>query len=210
MNDSHYTLHGVWASGPTYKVALMLALTDTKFDYRHVDLQKGAQKQPDYLKQNPFGVVPTLISNKTGQAYCQSGAILEHLAHATGKFQGETVEELHRAREWAFWGWDRLARGIYRPRAAALGFAKFPPDVLEHYKTEGLNGLKFLNERLTTNKWVAGGNKPTYADIDIYGVVFYAPQAGVDLKDFPHVASWADRIEKLPHYKKPEDLMSKV
>ena len=206
---SHYTLHGIWASGPTYKVALMLALTGAKFDYVHVDLMKGAQKQPDYLKKNPFGVVPTLVSNSTGHVYCQSGAILEHLAHASGKYQGQTVEEQHSAKEWVYWGWDRLARGVYRSRAAKLGFMKAAPDVVDHYRTEGLNALKFLDERLAGQKWVAGSNQPTYPDIDLYGVVHYVPQAGMDLKDFPHVAAWAAKIEALPHFAEPDALMSK-
>jgi glutathione S-transferase len=187
----------------------MLALTGTKFDYVHVDLMKGAQKQPDYLKKNPFGVVPTLVSNATGQVYCQSAAILEHLAHASGKFQGQTAEEQHSAKEWVFWGWDRLARGVYRTRAVKFGFMKLPADVADHYKTEAINGLKFLDDRLASHKWVAGGGQPTYADIDLYGVVHYAPQGGIALSEYPHVAAWATKIEALPHFAQPEALMTK-
>jgi glutathione S-transferase len=187
----------------------MLALTGTKFDYVHVDLMKGAQKQPDYVAKNPFGVVPTLISNRTGQVYCQSATILEHLAHASGKFQGATAEEQHSAKEWVFWGWDRLARGIYRSRAVKFGFLKLSQDVAEHYATEGANALKFLDDRLGKHKWIAGGAQPTWADVDLYGVVHYAPQGGFDLKAYPHVAGWAARIEALPNFAQPEALMSK-
>ena len=206
---AHYTLHGIWASGPAYKVALMLSLTGTKFDYVHVDLMKGAQKQPDYMVKNPIGVVPTLISNTTGRVYCQSSAILEHLAKASDKFVGDSEDEHERAREWTYWGWDRLAKGIYRTRAAKLGFAKFPQEVFDSTLADGMAGLKFLDDRLAKNTFVAGGKHPTFADIDLYGVVHYAPQAGIDLKDFPHVAAWVAKIEKLPHFAKPEDLMSK-
>jgi hypothetical protein len=36
---ARYTLHGIFASGPTYKVGLMLRLTSQPFNYEHVDLR---------------------------------------------------------------------------------------------------------------------------------------------------------------------------
>ena len=36
-----YKLHGVWLSGPTYKVGLMLALTQQKFDYEFINLRES-------------------------------------------------------------------------------------------------------------------------------------------------------------------------
>ncbi|HAH09769.1 MAG TPA: hypothetical protein DCL48_06680 [Alphaproteobacteria bacterium] len=86
---------------------------------------------------------------------------------------------------------------------------KMPPDVADHYRADALSALKFLDERLAAHKWIAGGAQPTYADIDLYGVVHYVPQAGMDLSDFPHVAAWAAKIEALPHFAQPEALMSK-
>ena len=57
---ARYTLHGIFASGPTYKVALMLRLTGTPFDYEHVDLRAGAHKADAFLVKNRYGQVPVL------------------------------------------------------------------------------------------------------------------------------------------------------
>src|SRR5262249_35947294 len=47
-------LHGIAFSGPTYKVALMFALAGEPFAYKHMDMQAGAHKTPDYLAINRY------------------------------------------------------------------------------------------------------------------------------------------------------------
>ena len=54
--------------------------------------------------------------------------------------------------------------------------------------------------------WLVGEGL-TIADIDLYGVVYYAPDGGYDLSAYPHVAAWKARIEALPGYAAPQDLM---
>lgn len=99
---ARYTLYGLFASAPSYKVGLMLTLCDEAFDYVHVNLREGAHKKPDYLKINRFGQVPALVDNSNGKTLCQSGAILEYLADKTGKFGGASLDDRLRAREWLF------------------------------------------------------------------------------------------------------------
>src|SRR5262245_18320044 len=130
---ARYQLHGIWASGQSYKVGLMLALAGVPFNYVHVDLMKGAHKQPDYLERNRFGVVPCLVEPQTGESFCHSATIMEHIAETIGKFARVSPGERRQAREWSYWCWDRLARGIYRPRAYKFGFWKASDDVVAHY-----------------------------------------------------------------------------
>jgi glutathione S-transferase len=205
---ARYTLHGVFASGPTYKVGLMLSLAGEAFDYVHVALREGEHKKPEYLAKQRFGQVPLLVDNSNGRHLCQSASILEYLADKTGKFGGATLEERIEAREWIFWGWDRLARGIYRPRAAKAGFAQFPPEVVAHYEAEGETALKVLDGHLKGRSFIVGEG-PTIADIDLYGVIAYAPQAGRDLAPFPNVQAWMKRIEAMPGFAPPESLLPK-
>ena len=49
-----YILHGVWLSGPTYKVGLMLSLTGQKFDYEFVNLREGAHQKARVQGQEPI------------------------------------------------------------------------------------------------------------------------------------------------------------
>ena len=55
-----YTLYAHPRSGNSYRVALMLSLTDTPFDFELVDLMDGGNLAPEFLKINPLGKVPAL------------------------------------------------------------------------------------------------------------------------------------------------------
>lgn len=197
---ARFTLHGVFASGPTYKVGLMLHLTGTKFDYEHVDLRSGAHKSDAFLARNRYGQVPVLEDGDKDECLCQSSVILDYLADETGKFGGANRSARLRAREWQLWGAGTLTTGIYRSRAAKLGFFTFPEQVVESNFQMGLGALKELNTLLGGKDWLVGAG-PTIADVDIYGIAAYAPQAGMDLAAYPHVRKWMARVEALPGFK---------
>jgi glutathione S-transferase len=201
---NRFTLYGFAGSGPTYTAALGMALMRHPFSYIHVSLRDGQHKQADYLVKNRFGQVPSL---RDGQAYfVQSAAILLHLAEALGKFDGKTPVERQRIREWLFWQWDKLALPIYRLRARNRGFRQFGEEVRTMYDTEAKAALAVLEQELTRNEWV-GSRKPTIADIGVYGVLRYAGDANIDLTPYPHVAAWKRKIESLPGFAAPEQLL---
>ncbi len=203
---ARYTLHGIFASGPAYKVGLMFNLTNTPFNYTHVDLRSGAHKAPDFLARNRFGQVPALEDSQTGITLCQSSVILDYLADETGQFGGASRAERLRAREWQLWGAGNLSHGVYRTRGAKLGFAKFPEQVLEANLQTALAGLKELNTLLEGRTWLVGDGA-TIADIDIYGIAAYAPQAGIDFAPFPNLSAWLARVEALPGFKSVTDCL---
>ena len=203
---ARYTLHGIFASGPAYRVGLMFNLTNTPFNYVHVDLRGGAHKAPDFLARNRFGQVPALEDSQTGFVLCQSCVILDYLADETGQFGGASRAERLRAREWQLWGAGNLSTGIYRMRGAKLGFARFPEAVVEANLQTALAGLKELNTLLEGCTWLVG-NGPTIADIDIYAIAGYCAQAGIDLAPFPNLVAWLARVEALPGFKSVTDCL---
>ena len=93
-----------------------------------------------------------------------------------------------------------LTTGIYRTRAAKLGFFKFPEQVAEANFQMGANALKELNGLLEGRDWLVGAG-PTIADVDIYGIAAYAGQAGIDTAPFTHMRKWMARMEALPGFK---------
>ncbi|HLL27343.1 MAG TPA: glutathione S-transferase family protein [Xanthobacteraceae bacterium] len=201
---NRFTLYGHQLSGPTYKVGLMLSLCGEPFAYEHVDLRAGAHKQPDYLAKNRYGQVPCLHDG--ARHFCQSASILQYLAEVLKKFDGKNAEEHAHIREWMFWDFDRLAPGIFRSRAYKLGLRKGSQDVIDSFKSDGEAGLKVLEDHLGKHQWLVGG-KPTVADIDCYGVIYYAADGGFDLAGYPNVAAWKKRVEALPGYGTPQTIM---
>ncbi len=205
---ARYELQGFWRSGPTYKVGLMLALCGEPFDYTQVSLMAGEHKKPEFLAKQRFGQVPLLIDKGSGRNLCQSASILEYLAEHLGKFAGDTPLELVEAREWMFWDFDRLAPNIYRSRAMRLGFRSFPFDTAAMYFNDGNAALKVLDDHLAGRQWLVGSG-PTIADIDVYGVIDYAPAGGFDLAKYPNLSAWIARFRALKGFGSPEQILSK-
>lgn len=202
-----WTLHGIWASGPTYKVALMLSMTATPHDFVVVT-PRGTAKEPPYLAINPFGQVPALVDNLSGRAWRQSASILEILAERTGRFGGTGAEERCRMREWMYWDFDRLAPPIYRLRGQRIGVRQMNQATAEMYYAEGLAALGVLEQALADRDWLVG-DAPSIADIDVYGVLDYAEAGGFELARFPRVAAYARRVQALPGFGRPTDLIPK-
>lgn len=203
-NKERFTLHGFALSGPTYTVALMLSLCRHPYSYIHVNLREGAHKQPDYLVKNRYGQVPCL---RDGQIFLtQSAAILEYLAGKLGKFDGKSEFEQQRVREWMFWVWDKLATPIYRLRQRARGLRQFGDEVKVMYDIEARSALAMLDHELAKSEWITG-RKPTIADIDAYGVIRFAAEAGMDISAYHRVAEWKKRFEALPGFATPEQLL---
>lgn len=201
-----FELHGVAFSGPTYKVGLMLSLAGEPFDYVHVNLMAGEHKQPAHLSKQRYGQVPLLVDRNNGRHLCQSAAILEYLADTLGRWGGATLDERLQAREWLYWDFDRLAPSIYRPRAIRRGVRKGGPEILDMYAAESAAALKVLDLHLSGRNWIVGEGA-TMADIDIYGVLAYAGEAGVDLAPYAHLTAWMKRFEALPGFKAAHDLL---
>ena len=191
----NFTLHGIFLSGPSIKVGLMLRLCRQPFAYRHVDLRSGAQKQPAYLALNRYGVVPTLQHG--GLNLCQSNAILEYLADTLGKFAGADATGRARTREWLFWDFDRLSPGVFRSRAIARGFFKAEPAVAEAFRAAGEAGLAEVEKALGSSAFLTGAS-PTAADIASYVVIALAPEGGFDLAPYPNIQAWSKRMAALP------------
>jgi glutathione S-transferase len=204
MSQAGFILHGVALSGPTYKVALMLALCGERFAYRHTNLREGVHKKPEFLAINRYGQVPALVHGDL--KLCQSGAILQYLSETLGKFGGSDVTTRQRSREWLFWDADRLSPGIYRTRAIARGFFKAEPTVAAVYREAGEAGLRMLDQSLALQPFLTGA-APTIADIACYGVVAFAEEADFRIADFSSIKAWGGRVAALPGFKAPYDLL---
>ena len=203
MADS-ITLHGIALSGPTQKIALTLALAGQKFSYKHVNLGEGEHKKPEFLALNRYGQVPVLQHGAA--TLCQSGAILIHLADTLGALAGKDEKTRVQAKEWIFWDIDALSPPIFRCRAAARGMFKPEPDVLTFLQRQAGSALKQLDGFLEGKKFLTG-DEVTVGDVSCYLPCFMAAEGNITLDNRPNVQAWMKRIEALPRYKAPYDLL---
>lgn len=204
-----YQLYCFAQSGNAYRAALMLNLIGAKWEPVWVDFFKaGVQRTPDYREGiNEMGEVPVLVDGK--KRLTQSGVILTYLARKSGKYlpQGED-EELESLR-WIIFD-NQKVNGFLGPYRFLKNFAPNPADpaVMAFLKARIDGNLAIVNKRLEKSPFLLG-ERPTIADISMCAYLYYpAEEYGFDIrKDHPAIGPFLDRVQALPGWGHPYDLM---
>lgn len=199
-------LHCFGESGHSYKVALMLELTQTPWEAIKIDFFGGGTKSPDYLAKNVMGEAPVLIDGDL--TLSQSGVILHHLAEKTGQFGGATADDKREILRWILWDNHKMSSQVGTQRFM-LNFV--PVDKRNPAITDFLGGrikgaVLTLENALAGRDWLVG-NGPTIADLSCCSYLYYPENLGFDPMDFPNIAAWLGRIKSLPGWRAPYDLM---
>ncbi|WP_312929850.1 glutathione S-transferase family protein [Stutzerimonas nitrititolerans] len=189
-------LYDLEASGNCYKVRLFAALANIELEKVPVDFLSGAHKQPPLSDMNPLGQLPVLEDG--AQVFRDSQAILVYLAGAYGGLawwpahpqgQAEIVQWLSFA-----------ANEVQHSLCAARLVQKFGYDLDQAAALAKAPAvLALLDAHLQRHDWLALG-RPTIADCAVYPYVVLAPEGGVELEPYSHVARWMKRMEELPGF----------
>src|ERR1700731_900923 len=88
------------------KVYVMLEETKLPYKEHFVDVWKGEQYNPDFIKDNPNSKIPTIVDHEGpgGKPYTviESGAILMYLAEKAGKFLPTDMAKKYDVLQWLF------------------------------------------------------------------------------------------------------------
>lgn len=196
-------LHCFGESGHSYKVALMMQLTGYPWRPVFVDFFAGATRSPQFRALNPMAEAPVLVED--GHVLTQSGAILLHLAERTGRFMDGDRDQILR---WLFWDNHKGSAqfGALRFLMNFVPADKRPAEVIGFMQARAQSALKTLDAALQGRDWLAG-TAPSIADLSCCGYLFYPEPFGFDRPAWPHIDAWLTRIQSLPGWKHPYDLM---
>jgi GST-like protein len=158
-----------------------------------INLSRGEQLRPDYLKISPNGKMPAIVDHAPAGGgeplpLFESGAILIYLAEKTGRFLPQDVRKRMDVLQWLFWQVGGLG-----PMAGQIGhFNVFAPEkvpyAIDRYTREVHRLYGVLDTRLADREYIA--DEYSIADIAAYPwIVPHAPH-GQKLADFPHLARW--------------------
>jgi glutathione S-transferase len=164
----------------------------------------------EFLTLSRWGQVP--VMEHEGRIFVQSPAILEYLADTLGRFGTANVEATQHIREWLFWNTDRLMPPLYAWYSVELGRRNllsltFNPVLVAEFDRKGIAALNTLDAHLS-GCWFLVGDTATIADICCYSDIAFARLSDRDFAPWPNVVAWAGRIEGLPGFAKPFELLS--
>ena len=200
-------LYGHPESGHTYKVALALELAGIPFEYRWVNVfLPREQRAADFQAVSRYGEIPVLVDD--GVPMVQSNSILLHLAGKHRTLGGEDAARLAQAREKLFWEANRI--GISLPNLRhVLRFdpSAGPPAVLAWLRARLQFDLQQMEREIAASTWLLG-SAPTVADIACFAYLCY-DDIGLDLRGFPNLRAWMQRMRALPRWRAPHDLLAR-
>ncbi|WFB51056.1 glutathione S-transferase family protein [Vibrio coralliilyticus] len=191
------TLYWHPLSGHAHRAHLLLSFLDVEFTLVPVDLPAGEHRQPAFLALNPFGQIPVLVDGET--VIADSNAILVYLASVYDTQQQWLppcpIKRAH-IEQFLSLAAHRLAGSLAKLRAANVFHRPIKDDSL---RQDALTVLTQLEGYLADRQWLVGPT-PTLADLALYTYTKLAPEAGMDLQDYPALTGWLARIEALPGF----------
>ena len=75
-----------WTTPNGRKISIMLEELELPYNAIAIDIGKGEQHDPEFLKLSPNNKIPAIFDHETGLSVMESGAILMYLAEKTGRF----------------------------------------------------------------------------------------------------------------------------
>lgn len=195
-----HTIYATIGSGNCYKVQLLMRQLAIPFDVINIDVLKGETQSPEYLAINPDGKVP-FLKLPGGEGLGESNAMLAHLAEGTG-FMPTGPMERTRVLEWLFW-----EQSSHEPYISPARFwiAIVPEgrreraDQIAMWHERGNKALKIMDRHLEKTDFLVGG-RYTVADIGLFGYTHVASEGEFDMRRYPAVSAWMERVKSTPNY----------
>ncbi len=103
MIDLYY-----WPTPNGWKISIMLEECDLPYNMIPVNIGKGEQFAPDFLRISPNNRMPAIVDHSPAGggepiAIFESGAILQYLADKTGRFLSPVLRDRYLVLQWLNW-----------------------------------------------------------------------------------------------------------
>ena len=190
-----------WPTPNGHKVTLFLEETETQYEIHPVNIGKGDQFKPDFLKIGPNNRMPAILDDQPADggapiSIFESGAILLYLAEKTGKFIAPDLRGRVEVLQWLFWQMGGLG-----PMAGQNNhFAHYAPEkipyAIERYVKETGRLFAVMDRRLADREFLAGAY--SIADMASYPWTTAHVRMGQNIDDFPHLKRWQAAIKARP------------
>lgn len=192
-------LYGLDISPPVRACLLTLNALELPFEYKRIDVLAGELHSEAFLKKNPQHTVPLLEDD--GTCIWDSHAICSYLVDKYGKSDELYPKDLVKRA----WLQQRLyfdASVLFMSLRNISGpyFFKKVVEVPQEKIDNVKDGYSHLENFLGDNLYITG-NTLTIADFCCAATASSLPAvANIDLKPYPKVNAWLERLSKLPYY----------
>ncbi|MCL1113937.1 glutathione S-transferase family protein [Shewanella basaltis] len=191
--------YGDSVSGNCYKVQLVLNLLKIEHQWIEMSIIDGDTQTAAYLAKNPTGKIP-LIELDDGRMLSESNAIMGYLA-ANSVLIPDDDFCIAKMYQWLFF--EQYSHEPYIAVARYIQlYLGLPDERLAEYHSlhaKGYKALSVMESTLSQQPFLCG-DQFTLADIALYAYTHVAHEGGFDLKNYPFILQWLERVSLQPGY----------
>jgi GSH-dependent disulfide-bond oxidoreductase len=189
-----------WPTPNGYKVTVMLEELGLKYNLIPVNIGRGEQFKPEFLKISPNNRMPAIIDPEGpgGKPFAifESGAILMYLAEKYGKLMPAETRRKYEVVEWLMFQMASVGPML----GQAHHFRLYAPEKLQYaidrYTNEARRIYNVIDKRLSEVAYLAG--EYSIADIAVYPWLVPHGMQGQNLDDTPNLKRWYEEIRSRP------------
>ena len=196
MIDVYY-----WTTPNGHKVTMFLEEAGIEYALKPVNIGKGDQFDPDFLKISPNNKIPAIVDHEPADgkkpiSVFESGAILLYLAGKTGKFIPADLRGQVECLEWVMWQMGGLGPMLGQNHHFAMYAPEKIPYAIERYTKETNRLYAVLDKRLSGRPFILGKQ---YSIADMAAYPWINPdRQGQNIDDFPNLKRWKAAIRARP------------
>jgi len=190
-----------WPTPNGHKVHIALEELGLAYRAIPVDIAKGDQFTPEFLKISPNNKIPALVDpdGPGGKriALMESAAILIYLAEKTGKLLPQDARGEMVALQWLSFQMANIGPMLGQVHHFRHYAPEQLPYAIERFTGEAKRLYGVLDRHLANDEYLTGGIYGI-ADIATFPWLRSWEKQGIQLPEFPHVERWFNAIAARP------------
>jgi glutathione S-transferase len=180
-----------------WKASVTLEEMEIPYETHAIELSKGAQKEPWFLKINPNGRIPAIVDRDEGDfAVFESGAIMIYLAEKSGKLLPKDVKGRSKVIQWLMFQMGGIGPMMGQANVFGRYWHEVYQPAIDRYRNESRRLFEVLNNQLKDHEYLAGNY--SIADIANWCWVRTHPWSGVSVEGLEPLQRWIDKIQERP------------
>jgi len=186
-----------WFTPNGRKVSIMLEEVGLEYNVHPINIGKGDQHDPEFLKIGPNNKIPVIVDSDTGISLMETGAILQYLAKKTGKLMPTDEADYWDMQQWLMFQMASVGPMFGQVHTFVRYGEGKNVEASERYLNETKRLYGVMDKHLADKDWFVGGAY-SIVDIAIFPWAARHDWQTVDLNDYPNVAKWYVNIAERP------------
>lgn len=180
-----------------FKITIALEELGLPYTLKHVRIDEGENRLPDFLRLNPHGRIPVLVDHATDTTLFESAAILLYLAEQSGRLLPADPQARWQAIQWLMFQAASVGPILGQRVHFEIFAATALPAAIERYRRLCDEAFGVLDRQLARHPFLAGHDY-SIADIAHFGWTHIARVIDFDFSGHAHLSAWHDRVASRP------------